>query len=113
MPDCTALGREAEDRAAQFLLNEGYTLVTRRFKTRGGEVDIIALDGDVLVFVEVKYRERGAPEEQVGFTKVKRFNLAVDDYLQRFGATNALVRFDLIAVTPTQIRHHKGAFSSG
>ncbi|MBS1724960.1 MAG: YraN family protein [Armatimonadetes bacterium] len=105
-----AVGAEHEDRAADYLLSLGYTLVTRRFKGSGGEIDIVALDGETLVFVEVKYRERGAPEEALGHTKVARFNDAVDAYLAKTGAQSAMIRFDLVAVTPTDIRHHIGAF---
>lgn len=104
------LGNQHEDKAAEFLLSLGYTIVTRRFHAVGGEIDIIAMDGDTLVFVEVKFRRSGAPESAVGFTKVQRFNQAVESYLQMTGAFSAQVRYDLIAVTPTEIRHHKGAF---
>jgi len=107
-----AQGSEHEDRAADYLLSEGYTIVTRRFKAGGGEIDIVAMDGDVLVFVEVKFRQRGAPETAVGYTKVQRFNDAVGVYLQKTGSHKSLVRYDLIAVTPTELRHHKGAFGS-
>lgn len=112
MSNRRSLGAEHEDRAADYLLALGYTIVTRRFKGGGGEVDIIAMDGDTLVFIEVKYRERGAPEEAVGYTKVQRFNDAVEVYLQKTGTHLAQMRFDLVAVTPTEIRHHKGAFGA-
>lgn len=105
-----AIGAEHEDRAAAHLLSLGYTLVTRRFKAAGGEIDIVAIDEDTLVFVEVKFRERGAPEEALGHTKVARFNDAVDTYLAKTGTHQSKVRFDLVAVTPDSIRHHIGAF---
>ena len=107
-----AQGRDHEDRAAEFLLGLGYTLVTRRFKAAGGEIDIVAMDGDVLVFVEVKYRASGAPEEAVGYTKAARLASAVDAYLAKTGAHEAHSRFDLIAVTPEGLRHHVGAFGA-
>ena len=67
MPDKRALGREAEDRAARYLLEQGYTLVTRRFSSKGGEIDLVALDGETMVFVEVKARSGkfGTPEEAI------------------------------------------------
>lgn len=112
MGDEKAKGREHEDRAADYLLSLGYTIVTRRFKSGSGEVDLIALDGDTLVFVEVKFRGRGIPEEAVGHTKVKRFSDAVSGYMAKTGTHLSQTRFDLVAMTPTEIRHHKGAFNS-
>lgn len=110
MPDRRALGAAHEDRAARFLLDLGYTIVTRRFRVKSGEIDIVALDGDTLVFVEVKYRATSSPEEAVGYTKVQRFNEAIEEYLSRTKSRHIATRNDLIAVTPTAIRHHKGAF---
>lgn len=88
----------------------GYTIVTRRFRVKSGEIDLVALDGDTLVFVEVKYRSKASPEEALGFTKVQRFNEAIEEYLSRTKTQSCLTRNDLVAVTPTEIRHYKGAF---
>lgn len=110
MRDRRAEGAAHEDRAAQYLLGLGYTLVTRRFRASGGEVDIVALDGETLVFVEVKFRARGAPEEALDWTKVGRFESAAEAYLAKFESHDRPVRYDLIAVMPDDIRHHKGAF---
>jgi len=107
-----AEGNRHEDRAADYLLGLGYTLVTRRFKASGGEIDIVAMDGDTLVFVEVKFRARGAPEEAVGHVKALRLGDAVDAYLAKTGAYASPTRFDLIAVTPDDLRHHIGAFNA-
>jgi len=93
-------------------LELGYTLVTRRFKSSRGEIDIVAYDGDVLVFVEVKFR-RGAgavPEEAVDDRKVKFLSAAVDEYVYKFEIGECPIRFDLIAVTPEELRHHVDAF---
>jgi putative endonuclease len=106
--DRRAIGREHEDKAAGHLLGLGYTLVTRRFSVPGGEIDIVALDGETLVFVEVKFRAREAPEGAVGWTKSKRMSLAVNAYLDKVGAQGRLTRCDLIAVTPESIRHYVG-----
>lgn len=112
MPNLRRLGREAEDRAAQHLIDKGYTIVTRRFKARQGEIDIVALDGDILVFVEVKYRkDKGAsPEAAVDELKIDRIAAAAAEYASRFDCSNRCTRFDLIAVTPGTIRHHEDAF---
>lgn len=103
-------GTEHEDRAAELLLAKGYTLLTRRFRCRGGEVDIVAMDGDTLVFVEVKYRAQGSPEASVGPTKVARCAAAAGEYLARTGMGKWKTRFDLVAISGGEARHHEGAF---
>ena len=112
MPNLRRIGAEAEDRAADFLLGLGYTIVTRRFKSSRGEIDIVALDGDTLVFVEVKFRRTpGAiPEEAVDAKKIAYFVQATDEYLHKSDMRDSPVRFDMIAVTPTDLRHHIDAF---
>ena len=54
------LGREGEAAAAALLTGKGYAVIARNYRTRGGEVDIICLDGDTVVFVEVKTRGPGS-----------------------------------------------------
>lgn len=105
----SAKGREAEDRAANYLLSLGYTLITRRFKTRHGEIDIVALDGDTLVFVEVKYRSSDfvTPEESVTRIKAERFESAVSDYFSKTGQPEIPARYDLIAIRGDRIEHHQ------
>lgn len=110
MPNLRRLGAEHEDRVAEYLLSLGYSLVGRRVKTRSGEIDLVALDGDVLVFVEVKFRERGLPEDALGFTKERRFHQAVEEYLAKAGVADRPTRYDFVAVTPTSLRHYPGDF---
>lgn len=102
------VGNYYEDLAANYLLELGYTLVTRRFTCKGGEVDIIALDGDTLVFVEVKYRASSAPESAIDTKKFERFGVAVNEYLHKTNMQKSLVRLDLIAIEGKEIRHHIG-----
>lgn len=112
MPNFRHLGREAEDRAAEYLLEQGFTIVTRRYKARRGEIDLVALDGDVLVFVEVKCR-RGpsdSPEAAIDEAKVNRLAEAAAEYAARFDCERRAARFDLIAVTPDALRHYRDAF---
>lgn len=105
------VGRQAEDKAAEHLLGLGYTVVTRRFTTRVGEIDIVALDGDTLVFVEVKWRRKGdAPEQSVGWTKRQRFHQAVEEYYTKTGQPPLSGRYDIVAVTPDGLRHIQDAF---
>lgn len=112
MPNFRRIGREAEDRAAEFLIGKGYTIITRRFSCHGGELDLVALDGDVLVFVEVKERRRVVvqPEEAVTATKISRLRRAARHYLSSMGEHERAHRFDLVAISPDEIRHHVEAF---
>ena len=54
-------GNAGEEKATEFLKNQGYSIIERNFRTKGGEVDIIALKDDVVVFVEVKSLPNGSP----------------------------------------------------
>lgn len=111
MPNFRRVGAEAEDRAAQFLLEQGYTIITRRFRGGQGEIDIVALDGSTLVFVEVKMRTKGEPPEAaVGWTKRQRFASAAQAYLDFSGLHETPCRYDLIAVDSREIRHIQNAF---
>jgi putative endonuclease len=109
MPNLRGVGRDAEDKAAEFLIGLGYTIVTRRFKTKRGELDIVALDGEVFVFVEVKScRAPGfIPEEALGRTKVDDLRRAIDLYLSEMEIHPTVIRLDLIAIDNDGLRHHK------
>ena len=112
MPNLRRIGTDAEDRAAAYLLDKGYTIVTRRYQTKHGEIDIVALDGDILVFVEVKYRAQpdSFPETAVDTVKAERLAHAAERYAIEFGCLDKQTRYDMVAVTPRAIRHHIDAF---
>lgn len=103
-------GSDAEDLAADYLIGQGYTVVTRRHKTRGGELDLVALDGDELVFVEVKQRRSGMPEEAIGRRKIDRLFAAANAYCRDNGLLEKPYRFDVVAVASDGVRHHRGVF---
>lgn len=114
-----ALGSGGERAAADFLRARGYLILERNFRGRGGEIDLIALDGGVLVFVEVKVRRtlsRGAPIEAVTAAKQARVRTAAQQYLTFSGRVFERIRFDVIAVMKTakttDITHLKAAFAS-
>jgi putative endonuclease len=96
----TVLGREGEERAARLLEAEGFRIVARNYRTRGGEIDIIASKGCLLVFVEVKtwrYMGFDALEDLVGAEKRKRIVETSKIFLARNREySNAHVRYDLI-----------------
>ena len=113
-----ALGSGGERAAADYLRERGYIVLERNFRCRGGEIDIIALDGGVLVFVEVKVRRtlsRGAPIEAVTPVKQARVRRAAQEYLTFCGRVFARIRFDVISVMKTakttDITHLKASFA--
>ena len=95
------LGKFGEDLACQELERHGYAILARRYRRRGGELDIIARDGPTLVFVEVKTREGceyGMGAESVTRLKRRRMaNLALD-YLTRHQLTESPCRFDVVSI---------------
>lgn len=109
-------GRKSEIQAIDYLRSIGYRIITSGYRTRNGEVDIIARDGDVLVFVEVKARHSNEPpEDSVGFRKRQRIFRAAGTYMTRHHLHDAVYRFDIVAVTALphtkpQIRLLRDAF---
>ena len=98
------LGKKGEDLALSYLINSGYKIEARNYRCPFGEVDIIARDGGVLVFVEVKTRQSkffGTPQEAVDFHKQKRLNRIALFYLTCLGeeARQETCRFDIVAVS--------------
>ena len=104
-------GRSGEDRAASHLQSLGYTIITRNFHIRGGEIDIVALDGDILVFVEVRWRTDDLGEESVGPHKVSAIRKAVQVYRTEM-ADERDYRCDLIVLSPQELRHHQDFLGS-
>jgi putative endonuclease len=100
--DRLALGKSGEDLACRELRRRGYEILARRYRTRAGELDIVARDGTVVVFVEVKTRTTdayGAPGEAVGPRKQHKIWLMATDYLLRRGWYDRPCRFDVVAIT--------------
>ena len=96
------LGAEGERAAKAFLLASGYRILHENYSTPLGEIDLIARDGDVVVFVEVKTRasrEFGPPQSSVTLTKQRQIIKASELFLQREGLADTVCRFDVIAVT--------------
>lgn len=118
-----ALGRRGEDIAHRHLRSLGYRIVARNWRTRSGsgEVDIVAWDGQALVFVEVKTRatdEYGAPDRAIDRDKRLHLARAARDYVRRAGVEWSRVRFDVVNVVhshPASVTHLRDAFraSSG
>jgi len=90
--------------------------VGRNFRCRVGEIDLIMRDGQVVVFVEVRYRSdhrHGSAAETVTLQKQRRFTAAARRYLQQHpAAARAPCRFDVVAITGEQVDWLKGAFAA-
>jgi len=96
------LGRWGEKQAARFLKTHGYRILEKNYVSSVGEIDIVARDGDVLVFVEVKTRtdeELGGPLEAVGRAKRRKLALVARSFLQRHKLDDISCRFDVVGVT--------------
>jgi putative endonuclease len=95
------LGALGERAAEDELLRRGYRILVRNYRCRRGEADLVAEDGEDLVFVEVKTRAGfayGLPQEAVGWTKRQRLGRAALHYCQRYGVEDRPVRFDVVEV---------------
>src|SRR5262245_21189336 len=97
--------RRSEIRAARYLRSQGYRIVATNFRIKEGEIDLVAWDGDILVFVEVKSRTSSdAPEAAVGLKKRARVIRAAQAYIARFNLQRAPYRFDIVTVNETPTR---------
>jgi putative endonuclease len=91
--------RTSEIHAAQFLRKQGFKIVASGFRVKEGEVDLIAWEDQVLVFIEVKSRKSDdMPEAAVGYTKQQRIMRAARAYLNRHRLHDAIYRFDIVTV---------------
>src|SRR6516162_9150155 len=91
--------RRSELNAASFIRSRGYRLVASDYRVKEGEVDLIAWDGEILVFIEVKSRNTAdPPEDAVGFTKQRRIVRAAHAYIARYKLHGKTYRFDIVTV---------------
>lgn len=94
-------GKLGEDAAVKVLAKQGYKIIARNFRSKFGEIDLIAVDRDVLVFVEVKTRwtkEYGYPEEAVNYWKIRSIIKTGQYYKLLHPNTPELLRIDVVAV---------------
>lgn len=109
------LGEEKEQLAAQFLETKGYSIVSRNFSCRTGEIDIIAVKDRYICFTEVKYRKNsrsGTPESAVTTSKMIKICKCAEYFLHTHSKFMSYqMRFDVIAIENEEIRHYENAFS--
>lgn len=115
-----ALGVAGEEAARAALIRMGMTIVTQRFRSRAGEIDLIARDGESMVFIEVKTRAGtgfGRPAEAVTRTKRERLVRTAALFVARSGWGERPCRFDVVEVEPRGdawgIAHIRDAFRPG
>lgn len=93
-------GRRSELLGLDYLRSLGFRIVTSPYRTKAGEVDIVAWEGEVLVFVEVKARTSSVfPEDAVRFRKQERIVRAARAYMSRYRLHHVPYRFDILAIT--------------
>jgi putative endonuclease len=119
MPSNSERGSYFEKLAGDYLRRRGYRLLERNFRFGHKEVDIIALDGETVVFVEVKGRSGrvfGPPGESIGARKMSHIGLAAEAYLSRRNLRNRPCRFDVICVkvndNRVEFEHIENAFEA-
>ena len=109
------LGTEGEVRARAWLLGKGAKILEMNYRRPTGEIDIIARQGSMVCFVEVKRRSSlryGRPAEAVNADKQRRIARTALLYLQENGLEDAPARFDIIEILPGEIRRIENAFDA-
>lgn len=108
------IGAHYEALAAEYLERAGYRILARNFRSRTGEIDIVARDGEYLVFAEVKYRAggaRGSALEAVNYRKQQSIINTARFYMLKHGyGTEASCRFDVVAIEGSQFTLVRNAF---
>jgi putative endonuclease len=113
-----AVGAYGERRAVELLVAVGMVLLDRNWRCPEGEIDIVARDGDVLVFCEVKTRRGdayGTPAEAIVAMKARRLRRLAAQWMADHPVRPTEVRFDVVSVLPqrrgaARVEHLKGAF---
>ena len=112
------IGNLGEDKASEYLKKNGYTIIIRNFRTKRGEIDIIAVKDDILVFIEVKTAPHGTLktlEHILGTTKQKRIVETAKRFLLSYRQySNSYIRFDVLVVDMPcypEVYHIENAFS--
>ena len=107
------LGRLGEDEAVELLRKAGYTVLERNIRLPGGEIDVVCMDGDVVVFVEVKSRSGrrfGSALGAVDARKRGKLRALAADYLQ-IVAPGRRARFDVVTREGGRLTLHRGPFA--
>ncbi|MBE6023644.1 MAG: YraN family protein [Cellulosilyticum sp.] len=107
------IGNQYEEMAKSYLLEQGYSIICQNFRSRFGEIDIIAWDHEYIVFIEVKYRKTkkfGYPREAVTYQKRRHILRTAQYFLLTQIGKELSCRFDVIEILGNQLTHLKAAF---
>lgn len=102
MSDFLKLGERGEALAWNFLKKMGYAILEKNYRTRFGEIDVIAVKDDSLIFIEIKTRRNhhfGLPAEAVDWRKRQKMIRVAESYLQQKKMENREARFDILSIT--------------
>lgn len=108
----TEKGARAEDLAVKYLKKQGFKIICRNWRAKTAEIDIIALDGPTLVFIEVKARSSGLfgdPREAVNQAKQLKLRDAAMDFIIK-KKKDVPARFDVVSISREGLEHIKDAF---
>jgi putative endonuclease len=115
-----SLGKRSEDLATDFLCKKGFKIIERNFFCKSGELDIIARNKGIIVFIEVRSIQTGFfhdPLDSITYAKINRLKILAQIWLKKQGLSDMLtpIRFDLIGISyyngrPPVINHIQGAF---
>ncbi len=111
------LGKDSEEMAVQYLNEKGYRILAVNFQNRIAEIDIIAQQGDIMCFIEVKARRSmkyGLPREAITPSKIRKIIKGAQSYINYKGIRNTQFRFDVIEIflQDNSINHIENAFSA-
>ena len=111
------VGIRGEDLAATYLTNQGHQILKRNFKRTWGEIDLVTLDGETVVYVEVKTRRSrtAQPERAVNHAKQKQLIKLARSFASQYKVLHRRSRFDIVTVNDPEskqpvVRHFKNAF---
>lgn len=102
-------GKSGESAAVQYVENLGYRIIVKNWRYKHLEVDIIAMDGPILVFIEVKTRRSalyGAPSEAVSYHKQQKLDRAANLYIS-YSKHQGDIRFDIVSIYIDPSNHHQ------
>lgn len=112
-----AIGIKGEDISANYLIKNGYNLIERNYRSKNGEIDLIALNNNEIVFIEVKTRTNlkyGMPIEAINYKKKRCIIKTAKEYVYKNKYKNINIRFDVIEIyllnNMYKIRHVKNVF---
>ncbi len=112
-------GKFGEIIAKNYLEKNGYKVLFQNYKTRFGEIDIIAEEKDFIIFVEVKYRTNpnfGKAEESINNFKLEKIKKTAEHFIESFNKVTHKIRFDIIAInnfSHLEINHYKNIILEG